>query len=1656
MSFSTQNPSPIDQPTTEPVVPVLLGVNIIAGDGLAGGGPTTADVTLSLESLAPSPAGTYTSLNATIDAHGRVTHAANGSAGVLAHNALTGIQGGITNQYYHLTATEYAELQLGYVPLSRTIGVVSGQLTGGGDLSSDRTLGLATTTVAAGSYSFANFTVDVYGRITAASSTLLSAIDHNSLNNLAVGDVHTQYVYKNGRSGGQTVVGGTIAADYLKLVSTSGTGTTDYISLCVGDNGGTEGLRVGPTGATTITSLLTKGPRADVRAYGAVGNGVTDDTAAVQAALTANKVVYFPAPSVAYLVSNLTIQTGQVLMGDGFASVIKFKNGSTGYMIEADGKVLQVVDLKFDGGNDDNYEAIIVPGNRSGVHFDVTQPKNLVHRCAFTGWNNIAIGYNGDTSPVHDGLVIADSFISRNYVGIDTAPGGVTHETARGTGNGGEYTKIIGNTLNQNFTAIVASAGNTNITANSISTNGYGIYINGAVPNAGHGNIVGNLINHSSGYSLYFKDLAYGESVVGNQLYYGAWHVENCSDVTVMDCGVIAYNMELIGTGHNSFSHNTFRGASPSITGGAGNISWDSNFDSTIVGGGYVGGTTSLLVDPLTTEYAGGRLATQSLYLGGAALPQIQLTSQALLATPEKGGIEFYQDAYYGSLTTSLGSYASHYPIAQDGVNVRATSYYNSTIYEKFAPYNATNPATPLDGDPSTHLWCWTSATTTPQRFHIDLRRPHIVTRFYYENAHFAGAATDIGAKTFTLWGSNAATSFAELTYGTDTGWTQLTTSQGTLDQHAAADAADPKYVTVTNTTPYRYYAFKFADNWGNATFMGLRRVELQSGVPGRYNFIQNTPTVQFDGKVGIGTAAPATALDVANAGQNTALISLRGDFYSLGATANNVGFDWYAKNNANASTLYGRAIVYNVNPTAGAETGVLRLFAVDSGDISEGTLSVYGKRVGIGTNITQPLAPLQVNTAAATSVQEGVSILNKGGTGAGAAIRFLCGNNTEFANITGANDAGNSSYLAFSTWNGTLGERVRINKQGYVGINNTDPQCSLHVSADALIGAPDTYSMRLSSFINKDKFVGIGYDVSINPTGGGVGFITSIYAGVVFTPLLLNPFGGNVGIGIQVAPTQQLELSESMTMPATTSATTGVVYKGANRFIHDYKAPGAPGSNTYAGVGSGNFSLTACTGNQGSYNAGFGHNVLANLTTGAFNVGLGSDALEFLTTGDMNMATGYRSMYALVGGSNNTGYGAYTLGQCVSGGNNVAIGTWAGYAALGSNNVFIGYQAGYYFTGSDTVLIGFGAGDALVGGVNNTAVGHRALSAEVAGTDNTAIGYGTLAISNGGVSNTAVGSGALGTVTTGDYNVGIGTVSGQLISTGSCNMCVGYGTMYDAGGSASNNVAVGVNSLYRTTGHGSVAIGYTAGAWNSGAGNVFIGNAAGHPDGGVGSILATSNLLYIHNAASDTPLIGGDFSAHTLALTATTTINPSSTPTSALVLDIAAPATNSVVNSHAIQWNSRSDDGTPHSVFWRQYASPFGNDSSTCFFNHDLSPDGGSTWLQQFRYGIVSGNPGIFEFGDNNWKLQVIDRTGTANGRYLYINGGMGAGGGAKGKLFLGDNLDRSEEVSVAANGGKLGFYGTAPVAQQLLAATGITTAQISTILFNLGLTHH
>jgi len=74
-----------------------------------------------------------------------------------------------------------------------------------------------------------------------------------------------------------------------------------------------------------------------VKDFGAVGDGVADDTAAIQAAVTAAKRIFFPPGT--YIVSHVDLVSNRTLYGVGWDSKIKQKIGTGPRYPEGDGMI---------------------------------------------------------------------------------------------------------------------------------------------------------------------------------------------------------------------------------------------------------------------------------------------------------------------------------------------------------------------------------------------------------------------------------------------------------------------------------------------------------------------------------------------------------------------------------------------------------------------------------------------------------------------------------------------------------------------------------------------------------------------------------------------------------------------------------------------------------------------------------------------------------------------------------------------------------------------------------------------------------------------------------------------------------------------------------------------------------------------------------------------------------------------------------------------------------------------------------------------------------------------------------------------------------------------------------------------------------------------
>lgn len=132
----------------------------------------------------------------------------------------------------------------------------------------------------------------------------------------------------------------------------------------------------------TATDVITKGPRVDVRAFGAIGNGTTDDTTAIKAAISyaagssgdEKKTVYFP-PG-AYLISDTLVVPavvplvgeGQSISGNGPQSKILVAGGTNKNAIEMTGAAIRLENISVQfSANNTSGSAIYITSPTSGI-----------------------------------------------------------------------------------------------------------------------------------------------------------------------------------------------------------------------------------------------------------------------------------------------------------------------------------------------------------------------------------------------------------------------------------------------------------------------------------------------------------------------------------------------------------------------------------------------------------------------------------------------------------------------------------------------------------------------------------------------------------------------------------------------------------------------------------------------------------------------------------------------------------------------------------------------------------------------------------------------------------------------------------------------------------------------------------------------------------------------------------------------------------------------------------------------------------------------------------------------------------------------------------------------------------------------------------------
>ncbi len=299
-------------------------------------------------------------------------------------------------------------------------------------------------------------------------------------------------------------------------------------------------------------SIFTGGASYNVKSYGLVGDGVTDNSAALNTLLNttapSGSTIYFPAGTYNFG-SNTSVTDKHFNVTGMFATLHATFNGS----------ILTMASSSSTGslGAKWNFSNLLFTGTSAGnsqtaLNFNSFAGHSTILNCSFSAFGASGVGAAVRIAATHFtdclGATIEGCLFFSNYLGIwiDTR---------------GEYVNITGCDMYSNTNAaIFMSAGNVIINDNNINYNNIGIYAVTGTNNS-HSILSNNNINHNTSYSLRLEDQAFGWTISNNHIYQGNVRFKNCNSVNVSGGIFDADNYEYDNNVGGVFSNITFDNA---------------------------------------------------------------------------------------------------------------------------------------------------------------------------------------------------------------------------------------------------------------------------------------------------------------------------------------------------------------------------------------------------------------------------------------------------------------------------------------------------------------------------------------------------------------------------------------------------------------------------------------------------------------------------------------------------------------------------------------------------------------------------------------------------------------------------------------------------------------------------------------------------------------------------------------------------------------------------------------------------------------------------------------------------------------------------------------------------------------------------------------
>lgn len=173
--------------------------------------------------------------------------------------------------------------------------------------------------------------------------------------------------------------------------------------------------------------------------------------------------------------------------------------------------------------------------------------------------------------------------------------------------------------------------------------------------------------------------------------------------------------------------------------------------------------------------------------------------------------------------TRQVFRYVSKFPVTFDSTTVKTSSEYGGT----YKCYNAFNYNLPLTGDFSQFV-NWIASPAIPIKLSVDLGSAIAPARLLITNSHHSGTTTDSGANLVRVYGTNSSVAFAN----TDATNIDNLTLIAEINVPRHPDGSDSPVINSftlgTDPTTYRYMVFRILSSYGNPSYVGVRRIEIQ------------------------------------------------------------------------------------------------------------------------------------------------------------------------------------------------------------------------------------------------------------------------------------------------------------------------------------------------------------------------------------------------------------------------------------------------------------------------------------------------------------------------------------------------------------------------------------------------------------------------------------------------------------------------------------------------------------------------------------------------------------------------------------------------------------------------------------------------------------